>query len=439
MSSAVLQGQYFAQSGLRREAPTAPLFSQAGIAVCLLGVASGIPIQTVGRLFLGEVFLMGIAPVVVLLLLGVSGRFGKTARTILVTMALGWLGYVVSDLVRGTPSSDYMRGWSRWIAMGASFSTLAWLGSKNIGYLASFLVGLSIGYCLTPFVMGGAGAIGVKIYWKFYAGVPAIILSLIVARRFGAWVSIGTLLSLAVASIVFDSRTHALMCLLAAAVTFLAARRLGAGRLPSKTSMFAAATFMLLIIALAVYFVIAMGERYGYAQRFRNSNSTRLASATVAWSAIRESPAIGYGSWPRDSELARERDRLVAKARGSAYRSASQDELIIAHSQILQGWLEGGVLGLVFFVLLAGYLGAHLAWLGLVSPYMSLTPLIAFLQLECAWHLFFSPFSGTQRLAIPISCVFICYIGAKIHEQKAAQRFAGAMLAFPQVRPVMPG
>jgi hypothetical protein len=132
--------------------------------------------------------------------------------------------------------------------------------------------------------------------------------------------------------------------------------------------------------------------------------------------------------------LARQRDRLVAKAKGiPAYRMASQDQLIIAHSQVLQGWLEGGLLGLTFFALLAWYLGTHLAWLGLVSPYMALTPLIALLQLECTWNLFFSPFSGAQRVYIPASCVFICYVAGKIRELKAMQRPARAWFAAPQL------
>jgi hypothetical protein len=44
---------------------------------------------------------------------------------------------------------------------------------------------------------------------------------------------------------------------------------------------------------------------------------------------------------------------------------------------------------------------------------MSLTPIIAFLQLNCAWHLVFSPFSGSQRVYIPATCVLICYVAGK--------------------------
>lgn len=401
------------------------LFSQAGLAIFLVGVASGIPIQTVGRLFLGEIGLIAISPIVAILLLGLTDQYGRTARTILGFMILSWVGYLLSDLVRGTPTNDYLRGWSRWVAMGASFATLAWLGSKNIRYLAYFLIGLSVGGCLTPIAMGGLP--GPKVYWKFYAGVPVIIIAVAAVSRFRPWASIATLVGLAVVSIALDTRSHALAAITTAGITFLAALRTanarGAVVRVSKTSMLAGAAAIAAVMLLGVYLILTLGARYGYGERFQKSNSTRMASATVAWSAVKESPFIGYGSWPRDRELARQRDKLVAKAKGThAFRTANQDDLIIAHSQILQGWLEGGILGLAFFALLAWQLGRYLMWIALASPYFSLLPLMTFVLLECAWNLFFSPFSGAQRIYIPASCVIICYLAEKNREAQWLQR-----------------
>lgn len=410
-----------------RGAKPASLFSQGGIAACLLGIASGIPVQTVGRLYIGELLLMAIAPVVVLLLLGLSDQYGKTARTILVAMAVSWAGYVISDVIRGTPSHDYLRGWSRWIAMGASFATLAWLGSKNIGYLAAFLVGLAIGTCLTPFVMGGV--FGIKLYWKFYAALPTAIILTVALGRFRPWISVVGLVGLAMFSIAMDSRAHALITLLTAAICFLPARRTSLGGFITKpvstTSVVTTAVALAVTAVLALFLVLTIGSRYGYAERFRNSNSARMASATITWSAIRQSPLIGYGSWPRDAELARARDEMLAKAKGSAtFRSESQDDLIIAHSQILQGWLEGGLLGLAFFVVLGWQLSRQLAWQALIGPYIPLTPLIVLMQLQCAVNLVFSPFSGAQRVYIPAACVFICYIAEKSLAMRQMQSMA---------------
>lgn len=423
-----------------REAAPASLFTQGGIGACLLGIASAIPVQTIGRLYVGEMVLMAVAPVVALLLFGLRDQYGKTARAFLYAIIVTWIGYVISDIIRGTPSADYLRGWARWIAMGASFAALAWLGSKNIGYVTAFLAGLALGSCLVPLAMGAFP--GIKVYWKFYAGGPVCILTILFASRFRPWVSVAALLGLAVLSIALDSRSYAMLCILVAGIAWLAIRRSSNPQrirtAVSKTSMVAAALMIVATAVSALLLIRLLGERYGYAERFERSNATRMVSATVTWTAIKQSPFIGYGSWPRDAELSRLRDKLVSEAKGTtAFRTAAQDELIIAHSQILQGWLEGGLLGLAFFGYLGWLLCRQLTWLSLIGPFTSLTPLIAFLQLLCAWNLVFSPFSAALRLYIPVTCVFICYVAAKAQELKwtrsqgafayTAPRFAGAM------------
>lgn len=418
------------------------LFTQLGVAIFVIGIASAIPLQTVGRLFIGELFLIGLAPIVVLLLLGVGGQYGKTARMLLVAMFVSWMGYLVSDIVRGTPSSDYLRGWSRWIAIGASFSTLAWLGSKNINFLLAFLLGQALGGCVAPLVLGGY--VGPVYYWKFHASVPVCFAALILVRKLSAWASVGVSLALALVSIALDTRSIALLCMLTAGITFLAHRRRSGNRplsAPvSKTQMFAAGVAVAALLGGAVWLIQYLGSHYGYARRFEASNATRMASATVAWSAIKESPVIGYGSWPRDPHLARERDKIVAKAKGvPTMRGSSQEDLIIAHSQILQGWLEGGLLGLFFFALLGAQIVRLLNWQSLVSPYMMLTPVSTFMVLECAWNLVFSPFSGTQRLGIPVACVFICYATQKMVELRTLQSGAYAPYSFGSFRPALHG
>lgn len=425
MSSVHLPTQRSDPFGVDSQSGISTLVGQSGLAAIALGIASGIPIQGLGKLFLGELVLMAISPVVVLLLFGLSDRYGRMARTLLIAMIVSWLGYLISDMIRDTPSNDYLRGWSRWIAMGASFATLAWIGSKNIMLLAAFLIGLSIGSCIAPFL--SFGGVGIIQYWKFYAGIPICILALVIVSPFRSWVSIAALMGLAVVSVALDTRSVALLCMITAGVTWLSARRSAKNRLPlapvSKASMLVAAIVVFAVMVVSIYSIQRLGERYGYTERFQKSNSTRLISATVTWSAIKKSPMIGYGSWPRDSELARERDRMVAKAKGvPTFRMASQDDLIIAHSQILQGWLEGGLLGLTFFLVLGWNLAKQLLWQTFKSPKLPLTSVIVFVQLHCAWHLVFSPFSGAQRVYISAACVFICYVAEQSTQLESLRR-----------------
>jgi hypothetical protein len=185
----------------------------------------------------------------------------------------------------------------------------------------------------------------------------------------------------------------------------------------SRASVIIAGILLIAVAGGSVFVVKHFGERYGFSRRAQNSDATRLANAIVAWSAIRDSPVIGYGSWPRNPEFARQRDKLVAKAKGiPVNRMASQENLIITHSQILQSWLEGGILGLCFFLCLGWQMIRLLSWQTLVSPYTPLTPVLTFVLLDCAYAMVFSPFSGTQRVYIPAACVFICFVAEKRFE-----------------------
>lgn len=408
------------------------VFTPIGISVMGLGVASGIPLQSMGKIYLGEALLIASAPIIALLLFGLSTEYGRTARVLLIAMIVSWIGYLISDIVRDTPASDYLRGWSKWVAMSASFASLAWIGSRSMNLIIAFVVGLSIGSCLAPFLVGGF--MGLKVYWKFHAAIPVCILALIATNSFRPWVTIATLLGLTGASLALDTRFAALLCLATACAVWLGARRnakrsVSQYKPMSKGSIIAAAMLVAVGMAASLLIVQRVGERYGYAERFQRSNGIRLANLSVAWSAIKTSPFIGYGSWPRDSELARERDKLVAKAKGTpVYRAASQDDLIVSHSQITQGWLEGGVLGVTFFVVLGWYLMRQLLWLTFASPAIPMAAAVIFIQAHCAWHLFFSPFSGTQRVYIPAACTFICFIAQRRSELLVMQRSVASNL-----------
>jgi hypothetical protein len=288
------------------------------------------------------------------------------------------------------------------------------------------VTGLAIGGWLTPFLYGGF--VGPAYFWKFHASVPACLLALVVAKHFKPWFAIGAMGFLAIVSAVLDTRSIALLCLITAGITALATMRTSRLRRAvapiSKTSIVVAGLLLLSVALGAVFFVKYFGDRYGYSKRGANSDATRLANAQVAFSAIKASPIIGYGSWPRNPELARQRDKLVAKAKGiPVNRMASQEDLIISHSQILQGWVEGGVLGFIFFVVLGWLIGKTLFWQTLIGPYSPLTPLLTFVLLECMWSLFLSPFSGGQRVYIPAACVFMCYVVEKRRQTHAGSSY----------------
>lgn len=394
-----------------RTGPTVRMYDMGGIGMLILGVLTAIPVSFVGRLYIGEVLLGLVGPVAIPLVVTMPGRYGKLARTLLIAMIISWIGYIGSDLYRGTPGFDYLRGWFRWVALISSYATLAWLGSKNVRYAVFFLIGWCLGTAFYPLFLAN---LPIRVWWKFYAGFPTILILAYFAGKFGPTIAAATMGAVGALSILLDSRSMMMTCLVTAGLSLIAGRRKPDARRSerrlSKSSVVVAVLAIGVCGAASLFIVEQIGIRYGYADRFERSNVRRWTNVEIAYEILKQSPLIGYGSWARDPEVARIRDKIVAKQVGKVTRSEAQDDLIIVHSQILQAWVEGGLIGLAFFVIYGWHLAEKGMRLAAVLPYEPLTPLIIFVLITAAWHFFASPFSGTSRVIISVACVLMCYL-----------------------------
>lgn len=406
------------------------LTSLGGLAMLGVGILTAIPVSFVGRVFIGEVLLGLVSPFAIPLVLTLPGPYGRVARMLLAAMVISWAGYVASDMYRATPSLDYLRGWSRWAALIAAYSTLAWLGSKSIRYVVYFLLGWSVGSIVYPLVTGGFSVVD---WWKFHAGVPACIIAAYFAGKAGKWIASAAMVGMGGVSVVLNTRSLMLAAVLAGGVSLIAgrtgrAKKLNVKRFSKQRIVLAIATLSLCAVA-AVSIVNRVGETYGYKERFERSNVRRMVNAEVAYKIIKASPVIGYGSWARDPSVARIRDEII-KQRGESnvVRGQGQEDLVIVHSQVLQAWVEGGLLGLTFFVIYGWHLASKLLALTAYVKYNPLTPIMGFVLIMASWHFFASPFSGAVRVLICTSCVFAGYI---------AQQTDGATspISVPQILP----
>lgn len=414
--------------------PDAGLMSMGGLASMTIGFLAAIPIHYIGRIYIGETLLGLAAPVMIPLVFSLPGAFGRTTRILLIAMFVSWIGYICSDIYRGTPTFDYIRGWFRWLSLISLFVTLAYLGSKNIRYVLLFMLGWCCGSALYPLLVGGG--LGVVQWWKFYAGFSACFAGAFFAGRLGPTIAASTMVSLAAVSIVLDSRAIMLMCVVTAAAALVGGYRSKSGKpmrqaLTRTRVIFAVITLGL--CALASFFIVQKaGEMFGYAERFRGSNIKRWANVEIAYNILKDSPFIGYGSWARDPEIARIRDKIVEKRLGShAYRSEAQEDLVIVHSQVLQSWVEGGLLGLTFFIAFGWQLADKGLRLAVQVPYEPALPAMAFLVASSGWHYLGSPFSGTMRVLIACTCVVACHVARRVHEAPAAA-LAAPRYAWPR-------
>ena len=405
------------------------LTSLGGMAMVFIGLLAATPVNFVGRVYIGESLLGLAAPATIPLVLSLPGNYGRLAKMFLIAMVISWLGYIGSDLYRGTPTNDYLRGWFRWVALLSSYSTLVWLGAKNVRLVVFFTLGWCLGSALYPIAAGGG--MGVYAWWKFYAGFPACVIAAYFLGKMGPWIAGPAMLVMGGLSIVLDSRAIMMTCFVVSGLTLLAGRRAAISvrrgtredQNLSKSKTVVALITLVICGAASMFVVQKIGERFGYAERFERSNVKRWTNIEIAYSILKESPIIGYGSWARDPEVARIRDKVLeSQLKSHIYRSESQDELVIVHSQLLQSWVEGGLIGLVFFVVYGWNLAEKGLKLAAVCRYEPLTPLIIFILVTAAWHFFASPFSGPVRVVIIVACVLMCYLAEESLPQGALDR-----------------
>jgi O-antigen ligase len=164
-------------------------------------------------------------------------------------------------------------------------------------------------------------------------------------------------------------------------------------------------------LSLLMLIVAYLGTQQSYADRRLASNEGRFAAYEVALKAISQSPLVGYGSWATNKEFSELYLNLTGGNRSfaSSERLAAQ-AVIPSHSQILQSWVEGGILGTAFFAFLGYKLVMSIAFIVFERQYDSLLPLFLFNLLVSTWNLFASPFGGNHRIPIAIAVATICVL-----------------------------
>ncbi len=152
-------------------------------------------------------------------------------------------------------------------------------------------------------------------------------------------------------------------------------------------------------------------------ERRRDSNIERLAGLLIGVQAVRASPLVGYGSWARSSDLF-DNWALIQEDMGSTVTAAERVsvreergelDVIPTHSQLLQGWVEAGIPGLVFFLFILATV-IRLMKTAVRSPIPDPSfALVALWGIWVVWAILLSPFGGFARLynAIGFALLFV--------------------------------
>lgn len=385
----------------------------------IVPVSQFIELDIVGRLFMSEVLLLGVFPV---LLYSRIKIINKRLPWVYIVLTLLWLfGQVATDVIRETVFSDYVRGWAKIVFTLINFCALYLMLYNNKNRLLLFVIGLAVGGILKYFINPGIYAEGMP--WKFGYGesitwLIILLAAMLVGRGiYGSRIACVLLASAGFVNIYMGYRSLAGICFSSSAymvaqiywekhtngVQQLKRQALKIGVVFAivgigifKLYEYSASSGLLGENALRTYESQSSGK-YGL---FVGGRSEILISGR----AILDSPFIGHGSWAKNYEYSSLFNEL---RRQFGYASSPEDEegLIATHSHLLGAWVEAGFLGAMFWMwILSLPLRVLFSHHGRVD---CLTPLLAVITFFLIWDILFSPYGAERRFVTPFYVVFL--------------------------------
>jgi hypothetical protein len=408
----------FPSPGLPAPAPALGIrWPVAATAAALTGFLSAFTISVVGEMPLGEVVLIAVAGWAGLCAVIRHGRpghlfFRPLFWGLLVAQVIALGAYIASDFYRGSTPHDMARGWGRMVFLGIDLIAVAYLFSCSRRNLLIFVLGANVGACVS-FLTGGA-MFGDM--WKFGIGAPVTFFLLMVVPWAGPWLASAAFMALAAAHMILDYRSYAALCAIASLIPLI--------QLCSPRARLWLAP---LAVAMGLMGILVAYQQLRPGTRATRSDVERTAMITAAAEAFRSSPLIGHGSWFSATNVyenfmvIRHEAAKQQRVGGFAHPNQTRDAMAL-HSQILVALAEGGLFGGAFFFVYGLGLLWALGYVLIVEEWNPLAPLHCFLLLTVLWNLFFTPFSGAQRIWISVACGLVLQLqaGRPIEREAAA-------------------
>lgn len=370
-----------------------------GLLAFICGAVNDISFEVVGELYLSEllVFVSAIF-VTVFYRSRLPGQ-----RIFWAFLFAAWAtlaGYVLSDLYVGTLPQQYFRGWGRAFILLINCWGVMILARQNRQNLWWFILGMGLGGILYLYL----NAVPFTI-WKIGYGDRLAFILVAMMALFPKILWAVLLTSFGLLNIWLDYRSMGAFFILVAMMIWIR------GKMPVN-SLKPRLHWGRVIIAGSLGLIVILGglvmTEELYSDRRAASNSGRSAAVIVSLRAIADSPIIGYGSWTINKKYAnelRQEARKQGREAGAKPGSTSSNagSGFQSHSQILQSWVEGGILGASFFLFFGYKLLQTMYWGAIRRPVDIFTPAFMFVLILGLWNLIASPFLGFGRVQIALA------------------------------------
>lgn len=412
--------------------------SAFSIACLLTGACYSIRINIIGEATLAELLLPLLGLYAIAHPRGRKVFQTKVFWILLLSMLVTLGGYVLSDLIRETPQAQYLRGWGRMALVITGFVSLSLMVALQRQSLWWFVAGMGIGRILyLRLVLGTPISLWKFSYEGFGYGEPFTLAAAALAYYLPPRIASVVLAAVGAISVHYDFRIQSLVCLIIAGLIWARSRRPNqpvkgyAGQLRLA--------LMLLAAVAAIYAGVKLSESDYAADRRGVSDIGRSVGKVFAMKAITESPIIGYGSWSRSAQFQRMHDQAMKEVAGrEASRFRAADSSSATHAMLLQAWVEGGILAIAFFVVLALCLARTLYTLMLIRPMDALSPILVYFALYGLWHITMSAFAAPLRIHLALAavcCVCVALEAMAARDQRRLVARDRQRMASPAVPP----
>ncbi|HMD60691.1 MAG TPA: hypothetical protein VKG78_04645 [Opitutaceae bacterium] len=376
--------------------PVAALKTVLPAALCVVsGFLCAFTVSFVGQIPVGELVLAMVFLWV--LLRSIVNRGWPTRmqqlgwyKALITLVAVMAVGYVASDLYRGTSGENLARGWARVGFLGIDLVAIAYLVDGSWARLQATVFALYVGGSVNAALTGPL----FEKWWEFGIGYTVTAFVLFICAGRATVIQVTAALAMAAVSFSQGARSLGGICILVAVLFGLRHAR---GIIRPLAFLVAAGALASLLLTANSVILQNLGKE--------GSTIERRSMIETAGEAFISSPFIGQGSWFTSSrkmlaQLEERRERLDPKFHGY---SDDQGRQLSIHSQLMVALAEGGILGGSFFIFYGALLLKTLR--SLTRNPVPHRAFVLYLVIAGIWNLCMSPFSGVARTEI---CLAIC-------------------------------
>lgn len=375
--------------------------SLIGLLAFLCGIPGLYVVNLIGELYATEIILPFFA--IFLLFYQKEKKILKEKLfwLFLISLSIMMVGYILSDLVAGTPKIYYLRAWGRNAFLLSDILSLSIIATTDKRLFFWYIFGFSLGTILhlqiTHVSFNNA-------HFKLFYNNPIIFIIFAAGSFIPIFITILLTFAFGIFSFLMDGRSFGAICLILSGILWIRRKNLQNYKLKLK-SLLRITIISLFVILIIFAILVQTNDNEAYSSRRASSSIGRFAAIKIAVIAISDSPVLGFGSWGEGTK--KYADMLYNEIHNDLEQlgrsNLKKGNAFLAHSQILQAWMEGGILAAQLFIFYGIQMTLSIKKVIFNRHFDYMTTFYCFILISGLWALIMSPYGGIHRLNIGLA------------------------------------